>query len=559
MMHTYWIRYVTSVLFAALVMTAAFNHPLNADEQDYYYRLKKSWKYLQNVYEQLNKHYVEEIDPYNLIKAGIEGMLDELDPYTVFIEEEGQRRLKIITTGKYGGLGMEIGLRNKNVTIIAPIGNSPAKRKGLQAGDIIRAIDGQEITGWSVNKVSSKLRGKIGTEVTLKIERPGLSEPFELTLERSEIVVEDIGYAGFLSNGTGYISLTGFTDKAADELRDSIRALQKKGDLNRLILDLRGNPGGLLDAAVEVVNVFVPKNELVVYTKGYREEEYKFRTRRQPLLPQTPLVVMVDEGSASASEIVAGALQDMDRAVIVGQPTFGKGLVQKVFDLDKYKEAKLKVTTAKYYVPSGRCIQKKDYGFDNNVIIRDSLREEAEKVRKFFTRNDRPVYDKGGIYPDISVESDSMAFVTLQLLRKNVFFNFAVAYHQEHPTWDDSMRVDKTIIKRFKRFLEKEDIDLPFEGMKELNDLKKIADRNNHSKHLEQLLTKVDQAFQQEQMRAFEEHSDEIKRILRLELIEKYLGRKARHKFALERDKQVTEALSVLNDQIQYKDILAIQ
>ncbi|MEJ2056181.1 MAG: S41 family peptidase, partial [Calditrichaceae bacterium] len=257
-------------------------------------------------------------------------MLDKLDPYTVFLEEDGERRLQIITTGKYGGLGMEIGLRNKKITVIAPIDNTPAKNMGVQAGDIIQKVNGEDVSGWNVDKVSKLLRGKIGTDVSLEMVRPGLDEPYSITMTRAEIVIDDIGYSGFVEPGVAYLRLTGFTEKASSEMKAAIRKLKNDQDINAFILDLRGNPGGLLEAAVDITNIFVDKNEMVVYTKGFRESEAKFYTRYQPILPDVPLVVLVDEGSASASEIVAGALQDLDRAVIVGEMTFGKGLVQKV-------------------------------------------------------------------------------------------------------------------------------------------------------------------------------------------------------------------------------------
>ena len=258
--------FIGSLFIISLLSIMWVSNPADADEQDYYLRLKKGWQYMQKVYENLNQHYVEEVDPYPLMKAGINGMLEKLDPYTVFLEEDGERRLQIITTGKYGGLGMEIGLRNKKVTVIAPIDNTPAKKIGIQAGDIIEKINGKEISGWSVNEVSDQLRGKIGTEVTLEIRRPGLDAPYSVTLTRAEIVIEDVGYAGFVEPGVAYLRLTGFTEKASDEMKTAIRNLQNEQDIRAFILDLRGNPGGLLDAAVDVVNIFVDKNEMVVYT-----------------------------------------------------------------------------------------------------------------------------------------------------------------------------------------------------------------------------------------------------------------------------------------------------
>jgi carboxyl-terminal processing protease len=284
-------------------------------------------------------------------------MLEKLDPYTVFIDEDGERRLRIITTGKYGGLGMEIGLRNKKITVISPMENSPAKRSGILAGDIIKEVDGENISDLSINEVSKRLRGKIGTEVKLTLKRPGLEKPIELELKREEIIIKDVGYIGYMQPGIGYIELNGFTEKASSEVRRAVQDLKEKCKLEALILDLRSNPGGLLESAVEIVNLFVDKGELIVYTKGFNEREVEFYTEKNPVLPDIPLAVLTNKGSASASEIVAGTLQDLDRAIIVGEKTFGKGLVQKVYTVDQNSDARIKITTAKYYIPSGRCIQ----------------------------------------------------------------------------------------------------------------------------------------------------------------------------------------------------------
>ena len=359
-------RILLLILPSFIFLSSTWVNPApNSGEEDYYFRLKKSWQHMQNVFEKINMHYVDEIDPYPLVKAGIDGMLEKLDPYTVFIEEDGERRLQMITTGKYGGLGMEIGMKNDKVTVISPMDNSPALRAGVHAGDIITEIDGQKVDKINIDKISGLLRGEIGTSVNLILERAGLANPIEMTLTRAEIVIEDVNYSGYIAPGVAYISLSGFTDKAEDEMRRAIRELREQGKIDQLILDLRGNPGGLLDAAVDIVNLFVDKGETVVYTKGFREGEIKFKTQKEPLLPDVQLAVLVDRGSASASEIVAGALQDMDRAVIIGEETFGKGLVQKVYNVDKNSDTKVKITTAKYYIPSGRSIQKKNYSQNN--------------------------------------------------------------------------------------------------------------------------------------------------------------------------------------------------
>ena len=532
--------------------------PLPADDDaDYYARLKRSWRYMERVYEQLNQRYVEELDPYPLMRAAINGMLGELDPYTVFLEKEGERNLRVITTGKYGGLGMEVGLRGKKVTVIAPIDDSPAKKMGIQAGDVIEKVDGQSVEGWSISKVSGKLRGKVGTKVTLLIRRPGLSEPFEVTLTRAEIVIKDVGYAGFAAPGIGYIDLTGFTDKAPKEVRQAILNLQKEQELKGFILDLRSNPGGLLESAVKIVNLFVPKGRLVVSTRGYREKEYKFFTTQEPLLPDVPLVVLVNNGSASASEIVAGALQDMDRAVIVGQPTFGKGLVQKVFTIDKKRNIKLKITTAKYYIPSGRCIQKKDYALNSDAIIPDSTAGDADSVHLFFTLGHRPVYDRGGIYPDVKVLPDSMSYVLLQLIRKHLIFDFAVRFLNSHPDWDPETLDENEMMTEFHDYLKEKNFDYTLECGKELDKIKTLVSKKGYDGQVNELLKQLETALHQQKLKDLKKHEDQIKTYLVLELIEKKKGKADRIRYGLQSDPQAQKAIWILENGGEYRQILS--
>ncbi len=531
--------------------------PVVNNEQDYYYRLKKSWQHMQNVFEKINMHYVEEIDPYPLVKAGIDGMLQQLDPYTVFIEEDGERRLRMITTRKYGGLGMEIGMKNKKITIISPMDNSPAIRAGVRAGDIITIIDGQNVEGLNINKVSGLLRGEIGTTIDLTIHRQGYEQDINMVLTRAEIVLEDVGYAGFIEPGVAYISLNGFTDKAAREVKRAIRQLKEENEIEKVVLDLRGNPGGLLDAAVDIVNIFVPKGETVVFTKGFRENEVIFKTRNHPLLSDVPLAVLVDEGSASASEIVAGALQDMDRAVIVGEKTFGKGLVQKVYNVDKHSDTKVKITTAKYYIPSGRSIQKKDYGYENEVVV-DDLNDDGIVHDLYFTQNKREVFDHGGIQPDVYVRSDSLNYVVIELIRKNMLFNFAVQYYRDNPNWTGDFEINDEIINKFKTYLSENEFDYNIEGSSEINRLKKIVSNKTASKEMSDLIAQLEQKLMLEKEDYLKNCGMQIKKFLKLELAEKYFGRKGSYKYTIENDAQVSGALDVLKNHSEYNKILAV-
>ncbi len=535
-----------------------FSGSVSGDDDAYYRRLKKGWLYMRQVYDQLNQHYVEEVDPYPLIRAGIDGMLDNLDPYTVFLEDDGERQLRIITTGKYGGLGLEIGLRDKKVTVIAPIEDSPAQKMGMQAGDIIKAIDGQSIANWNISKVSGHLRGDIGTKVTLSILRPGLDNTFDITLTREMIVVKDVSYAGFISPGIAYISLTGFTEKAAEEMKRAINDLQDEGQIEAMVLDLRGNPGGLLSSSVEIVNIFVPKGELVVYTKGYREKETKFYTKDTPLMENVPLAVVVDEGSASAAEIVAGALQDLDRAVIIGEPTFGKGLVQKVYPIDDNEEARIKITTAKYFVPSGRCIQRQDYSIDNELVRRDTSMSKKES-ELYYTRNKRTVYDKGGIYPDVYIKGDSINYMLADMIRSNLFFDFAVRFHQEHPEWKMEYENNNGLMDDFEAYINEKKYTLRSSFDDEVEDLEnQIADLKEN-KQITLALNQLKAELNKSEQIEYEKSKSQMKKILLLELAEKYKGRAFRHELAMKSDSQLNEALKILTDIPHYNEVLAIR
>ncbi len=545
-------------LLLAFILSALLSSSVTAGDidKDYYKRLKKNWIYMQRVYEQINLHYVEEIDPAPLIKAGIDGMLSKLDPYTVFIED-GDRRMRIITTGKYGGLGMEVGIRNNKVTVISPFENSPAKKGGILAGDIIEKIDGESIESLRIEEVSKRLKGKIGTDVSLEIKRPGISEPFTITLKRAEIVIKDVDYYAFIAPEMAYISLSGFSDKAPSEMKKAIRELKTKGEINSLIIDLRGNPGGLLESAVDIVNIFVDKDVQIVSTRGFREGDVTFKTKHLPILPDVKLAVLVNGGSASASEIVAGSLQDLDRAIIVGEPTFGKGLVQKVYTIDKNTEARLKITTAKYYIPSGRCIQKEDYTGHNKAILTDT--EINKNNKEFFTKNGRSVGNHGGINPDVYVRGDSTNYAIMQLLRGNYLFDFAVQYHNNHPQWNDTKIENDSIYQAFKQYLGEKDFKYEPEGSREIAELKKLAQKKGFTESLSPILETLKTTLQREQEKELEYTDKSIKKYLRLEIAEKYYGAQGLKKFSLIDDRQAQQAVEILDNGRLYKSILKIK
>ncbi len=549
------------IIFTLLTPLVYQTMYLQADESDYYSKIQKGLKYFQKVYERVQSNYVEEIDPYQFVKAGIEGMLDSLDPYTVFIEQEADTRLRIITTGKYGGVGMEIGMRNNRITVISPMDNSPAQRAGVKAGDIIERIDGENISDISLEGISQRLRGPVGSKVELAVSRPGFTNEIIMIIERDEIIIDDVNYADMIRSGVAYIRLTGFTDKAGAEMRRAIKDIQETGDIEALILDLRGNSGGLLEAAVEVLGVFLPKGTTVVTTKGFRDGEHTFQTHTNPMLKDVPLAVLVDQGSASASEIVAGALQDLDRAIIVGTETFGKGLVQKVYNIDKNSSTKIKVTTAKYYIPSGRCVQKQDYShskaiFHNEESDSGSL---AAKTSQFFTTNRREVYEKGGITPDRYIKPDEVPHVATELWRSSLVFNFAVDYQQKNPDWTGDVGVTDEIFYQFTDYVKAEDFDYLIEGESELNSFLDRAKEVDLPQSIvtkgEALLTQLNDLKETDIVN----HKYEIKKMLLTELTEKYYGTDEKIRYGLIHDDQLHEAIDVVLNEGEYKKILAIK
>lgn len=416
------------VLIFGAVLFFAFRKPAEK-----YFDIAKSLDIFATLFKEVNTYYVDEVEPQKLIRVGINGMLESLDPYTDYIPEDEMEAFRITTTGQYGGVGALIGIINDKTVITHPYRNFPAYKAGLRVGDEIVAIDGKVLKTRTTSDVSVLLKGQPKTEVEVKIKRSGQKEDLTFKIRRDRISVSNVAYAGMAQTGIGYIKLDDFTPGASREVSDAVVKLKEQG-AKSLIIDLRDNPGGLLHEAVNIVGHFIPKGREVVSTKGKVEEWNKsYTTLNNPIDTEIPIVVLTSEGSASASEIVAGALQDYDRAVLVGKKTFGKGLVQTTRPLSY--NSQLKVTTAKYYTPSGRCIQAMDYTHrkaDGTVVrVADSLKSE------FKTRNGRKVYDGGGLDPDVDVNDDHYATVTIALINSGLVFEYASRYCGEHPTPPD--------------------------------------------------------------------------------------------------------------------------
>ncbi|HTP12194.1 MAG TPA: S41 family peptidase, partial [Bacteroidota bacterium] len=414
-------KYLVATVIISVFAFASLGVWRMADE-DLMFKIYQSVDTFSKVYKEIAVNYVDEVDPQRFMRAGVDGMLKTLDPYTVFIGENEGDELDLVTTGKYAGVGITIGLRDGAVTVLNLVEGFSAAKQGIEIGDKILEIDGKSMIGAKPEDVRGVVRGPAGTEVRMKVARDGDPKPLEFVLVREEIPVRNVTYAGYVQPGIGYIRLDRFARTAGDDVRNAINQLKSKGELNGVVLDLRDNPGGLLDIAVSVVSKFVPEKSLVVSTHGRRpESDRKYYSSETPMLPDVPLAVLVDRGSASASEIVAGAIQDMDRGIIVGERTFGKGLVQTITRISE--NASIKITTARYYTPSGRCIQEIDYSHRTKdgvfATVPDSLK------RAFRTSHGRTVLDAGGIQPDTVVTEEENGRIIDELLRKAMFFKFA--------------------------------------------------------------------------------------------------------------------------------------
>jgi carboxyl-terminal processing protease len=505
------------------------------------------------IYQNLESHYVDEPKPGKLSKVAIDAMLKELDPYTVYYHESNMEDYRMMTTGQYGGIGALIKRIGDFVYISEPYEGNPAQIAGLRAGDKILAIDNKDMKGKLTEEVSSSLKGAKGTTIQIKVLRNGKEEK-TIAVTRDEIKIPDVPYADILNNSIGYIKLNSFTQTASEEVKKAFLELKEKG-MKELVLDLRGNGGGLLIEAVKIVNFFTPKDQLVVTTKGRIQEENRvYKTMEEPLDLNIPVVVLIDEGSASASEIVSGSLQDLDRAVIVGTTSYGKGLVQRTFDL-KYG-SKIKLTIAKYYTPSGRCVQKLEYyekeDGENPKVIADSL------IQKFKTKNGRVVIDGRGIEPDVAVKEKEFSRLTAMLVFKNLFFNFANDYQAKHPSIVPASEFHLTDneYESFKELVLKDSFDYSTASEEILKKMKKVVEEEGY---YEDSKTEYEALFQKvtpSKSRDLEKFKEEIVSILENEIISRYYYQKGRAQHAFVGDKFIDTAEDILTNSKRYNTIL---
>ena len=520
------------------------------------FEISKNMDIFFTLIRELNLFYVDEVKPDKLIKKGIDEMLDTLDPYTVFIPESEMDDFKFMTTGEYAGIGAMISKRNNQIIVAEPYEGFPAQKNGLRAGDIFLEVDGKNVDKLAVSDVSDILKGPAQKVVKVKMQRPGVEKPLVLDIVREEIQINPVTYYGMIDAKTGYARLSSFTDGCADNLRNAILDLRDKQGATSFVLDLRSNPGGLLGEAVKVTNLFVNHGQEIVSTKGKVSQWDKtYRATEQPVDSVMPLIILVNSGSASASEIVAGALQDLDRAVILGNRTFGKGLVQTTRDLSY--NTKLKVTTAKYYIPSGRCIQALDYSHRNTDGSVGNIPDSLTSV--FKTKNGRLVKDGGGVTPDIRDVQDTLSTLAYKLAQDYLVFDFATDFAFKHKTIApaDKFVVSDEIYHDFLVFIKEKKFSYESRSEQTLKTLVEIAKRERYFEAAQSEFAALEKGLTLDLDADVNKFSDEIRELIKDEIVSRYYFQKGAIIAAITSDLEIKHVLSLFHSPAEYSAILA--
>ena len=518
-----------------------------------YFEISKNLKLVSSIYEKINTHYVDEIIPGRVMKKGIDAMLKSLDPYTVYISEEQIEDFRFATTGEYGGIGATIKKRDNKTLISELYENSPASKNGIFPGDEIISIDGVLVFKKSLEEVGSLLKGPAESIINIKILRKG--EELTKEVKREKIQIPAVNFAKKVNNSTGIIKLTSFTNTAASEFKKALLNLQKE-NIENLIIDLRSNGGGLLNEAVKIVNFFIPKGQEVVSTKSrLKEMNRSYVTQAPPIAENLKLAVLIDEYSASASEIVAGSLQDLDKAVIIGNTSFGKGLVQQTKPVSF--GGQIKLTVAKYYTPSGRCIQKLDYSSmqGSSKKIEDSL------VKKFKTKNGREVTDSRAVEPDIKVEPEYFSAITEKLILKDVIFDFVnqnIAFYDSSSLSPNTFMLTDSAYSSFMKLAQTKNLNYETESSFKLKELKKTAKKEKYIVENEEVFLLLDSIFKNNINTDLEKNREEIQFFIENEMIAREYFQNGRMEASIKKDPYVQKAKTILNNQLEYNKILGI-
>ena len=541
----------TKIIITSICLTIAAVIVIAASKSDIYAEIMRSQRLINDVYKNLIINYVDDFDVEEFTRKTIDDMVGELDPYTVFIEAKDRHSLDLLTTGKYGGVGIQIGKREDRLTVIAPMDDTPAKRAGITNGDIIVKIDSTFTDELGLDVASDMIRGLKGTKVILTIERFGNDELLEFELTRADITVKDVAYAEMIDDDIGYIRLTRFSKNSGPEMRTALNKFVEN-NASAFILDLRNNPGGLLGSSIEILEMIVKKDQLLLTTKGRNKESNRsIYSKRTPIIPEEmEIIVLINEGSASASEIVAGTLQDLDRAVIMGKRSYGKGLVQSVVGLDK--DHALKITTAKYYTPSGRLIQKPGYINEDLVIAK------SDEDTTFVTAGGRTVEAGGGIEPDFEIETDYNYPLTFECLRKGAFFSY-VQKHKQSYTSLQELKTDSQLLDNFQNYLIEIELEVITAGEKALGDTKeKLSEIDSTNTELNNAFIVIEEFINLHEDTLFEKEKEKLTEFLYDEFASVYEGEKGRFKEQLKYDRTVNEALIILHNNTVYNGVFAV-
>ncbi|MFH1050880.1 MAG: S41 family peptidase [bacterium] len=513
-----------------------------------FFKINKSFEIFGELFKEISTGYVEEVDPEDLVRDAIEGMLNNLDPYTIYMDESETDDVDMITTGSYNGLGFTVAIRDEMMTVTDVMDDFPAQKSGIRIGDRLYKIDTTVIINSNAGELRKYTKKPSGTKIDIWVLRDGLEDTLHLNVTIEEINMKNVSYSSIIRDSIGYIKLDRFSRSSTQEVTDALNKLKRTGKLNGLILDLRDNPGGLLESAVGICELFVQPKSVIVSTKGRNSRNDRiYKSNQAPLAPDLPLAVLINGSSASASEILAGAIQDLDRGIIVGEKSYGKGLVQSVYDLPY--NAALKITTSKYYIPSGRSIQKINYS-RKKVMGEDTI--------EFFTKNGRKVEELNGIMPDSSVKMKAGTYFIQDLIANDLFFNFANRYASKIKVLPKDFDINQKILDEFNKFVDEQEYFFQTRIVTRIDDLMELIEKEKLNHSLKDKLKNIQKDVKAEEKDLMNKQKSDVSKFLKLEILRRFKTQHDMITYSIEDDEYINTAISLLYPK-QYRKILAIE